>query len=225
MSVLQTQIKSFSQGSSHAYFCIALVLLILNSLSALVFIAMVRQPVYDDPLNFIDVERYTKQGVTLNTIRGHINAQGPTAYIWMACVVRLIGGDSLRDARLAVLFSWLLLGVGLLTGARYTRWPSLWYAAMMVTLVLPHALTAMSTVLTEGPALLFGVIGSMGFAEFVGADRPRRFWLGSLSALFMGLAVTVRQYYAALPAAALFFALWYWWRRQPRRGKLNSHHP
>src|SRR5262252_5909109 len=192
-------------SSSQRYFFIALVLLILNSFTALLFIFSVKRPVYDDPPNFLDVARYATQGVSLETIRGHINPAGPTSYIWMGAAVRLLRGDGLQDARLAVLFSWLLLGAGVLVLGRRSRFPQLWYAGLMVTLVFPHAMTAMSTVLTEGPAMLFALLGAMAIAEFVDRlDLSQGLpWLGILGGLLIGLAVTARQYYAALLPAAL----------------------
>jgi hypothetical protein len=182
----------------------------------LLFIISFRGPVYDDSLNLLDVVRYANKGVTLATIRSHINATGPTSFIWMATAVRLLRGDELRDARVAVLFAWLLLGIGALMLGRRSRFPQLWYAALMVTLVFPHALTAMSTVLTEGPAMLFALLGTITFTEF--ADRlavSARFpWSGILGGLLMGLAVTARQYYVALLPAALILVLLRWCRKE-----------
>jgi hypothetical protein len=125
----------------------------------------------------------------------------------MASGVRLLGGEELRAARISVLVSWLLLVMGILVGARYTRFPQLWYGALLALLVFPHSIEAMATALTEGPALLFALLGMLAWTEFT--SRPdittKSLVLGMLGGLSMGVAITCRQYYLALlPAAAVF---------------------
>jgi hypothetical protein len=114
----------------------------------------------------------------------------------MAAGVRLLGGDELTDARIAVLVSWILLAVGILFGARYSRFPQLWHGGLLVTLVFPHALEATATVLTEGPSLLFAVLGALAWIEFACGPKvtPRLFALGMFGGLSMGPAVTCRQF-------------------------------
>ncbi len=101
------------------YWQLALILLILNAVSAAFFIAVVRRPVFDDTVNFLDVHRYATQPVTFEAIRHHINPTGPGSLLWMAGAARILGHDALLDARIAVLLAWLLLGAGMLVGARY----------------------------------------------------------------------------------------------------------
>lgn len=187
-----------------------LVGLVLNLISAALFIGFVNRPFYDDGFNIVDVHHYATEGFTRASVMTQKNAPGPTSFAWMAAAVRLIGGNELRDARVGILFSWVLLGAILLAGARYGRWPELWYAALLTLLVFPHAVEAAATVLTEGPALLFAVLGALAWTEFVSrADlRPGSFVLGMLGAFSMGVAVTCRQYnMALLPAAALLAAV------------------
>ena len=191
------------------YFQLAVALLILNCISGLLFISLVKRPVFDDPNNYPDVERYATQGVNLATLRDHINPTGPTSFIWMAAAVRTLGGDGLRDARLAILLSWVLLGAGLLFGARYTSFPNLWYGALVVTLVFLHTLIFTATVTTEGPAMLFVLFGTAAWLESMA--RPittrRSLLLGVAGGFSMGLAITCRQYYLALLPAALVLSL------------------
>src|SRR5690348_2990074 len=78
---------------STRYLALAFVLLILNSLSALLFIMFVNRPTFDDVYNYPDVRRYATQGVNVGTIRGHINPTGPTSFVWMAGTVRILGGN------------------------------------------------------------------------------------------------------------------------------------
>jgi hypothetical protein len=187
-----------------------ILLLVLNVISAALFIGFVNSPVYDDPPNILDVHNYATKGLSLDTLLSQRNPPGPTSFLWMAAGVRLLGGEELRDARIAVLVSWVLLAAGILVGARYSRFPELWYGALTVTLVFPHAVEAMATLLTEGPSLLFAVLGVLAWTEF--ASRPNVtlgfLSLGTLGGLSMGLAVTCRQYNLALLPAAACFALY-----------------
>lgn len=194
---------------SAAGFRLAVLLLALNLVSATLFITLVNRPVYDDEFNLFDVHNYAAKGITPDTLRSQRNAPGPTSFVWMAGAVRLIGENELRDARIGSLLSWMLLGAGILLGARFSRYPNLWYAALLASLVFPHSVMAAATVLTEGPALLFGVLGALAWTEFVSrADsRPASLVLGMLGCLFLGLAVTCRQYNLALLAAATLTAV------------------
>jgi hypothetical protein len=195
-------------------------LFVLNVISAALFIGFVNLPVYDDPYNIFDVHNYATRGVSLDTLLSHRNPPGPTGFLWMAVGVRLLGGNELTDARIAVLVSWLLLAAGILVGAQYSRFPQLWYGALLATLVFPHAVEATATLLTEGPSLFFAVLGALAWTEFASQPdvTPGVLVLGMLGGLSMGLAVTCRQYNLALLAASASFVL-YRWRKQDFREK------
>src|SRR2546425_9665146 len=149
-----------------------IVLFAANVISVVLFIGLVNRPAYDDPYNIFDVHNYATRGLSVGTLLSQRNPPGPTSFLWMAAGVRLLGGDELRDARIANLMSWLLLGAGVLIGAKYSNSPQLWYGALLVLLVFPHTLEATATILTEGPALLFAVAGILAWTEF--ASRPNR---------------------------------------------------
>jgi len=192
------------------YFPLALVLLAFNLISAGLFIATIHHPVYDDGFNIFDVHNYAVNGLSHSALLAQRNPPGPTSFVWMAAAVRLLGGDELRDARIGALFSWLLLGIGVFLGARFSRYPELWYGALIALLVFPHAVEGAAEVLTEGPALFFAVIGALAWTEFADrADlRAATLITGILGCVFMGLAVTCRQYnIALLPAAAVVACL------------------
>lgn len=182
----------------------AILALVLNILSALLFIAVVRKPVYDDSTNFRDVHRYASEGATLQSIRAHINPTGPGSFLWMASGIRLLGGDELRDARLAIAASWLILGVGILIAAHRSESPELWYAALLITLVFPHTMTTTATLMTEGPALLAALLGTFVWTTAIAQPRMTLQAAGLLllAGLSFGLAITSRQYYIALLPAA-----------------------
>ena len=199
-------------GESRSVRRLALIVLLLNALSSILFIATVKRPVYDDPNNFPDVHRYASKGVSIETIRQHRNPTGPTSFLWMAAGVRIFGGDELRDARIAALASWLILGAAILLWGAKTSSPNLWYFALLVTLVFPHALTASATILTEGPALLFATLGVFFWLESIEQPSPssRLFFQGIVGGLLIGIAITCRQYYLALLPAAVVLACLRW---------------
>jgi hypothetical protein len=195
------------------YLCAVTLVFALNALSAILFMVSVRRPVYDDEYLMFDVHAYAAHGISLAAIRAQRNAPGPTSFIWMATAVRFIGHDELLDARIAILLSWFLLTLGMIVGARYSAWPQLWYGALLATLIFPHSALASATTLTEGPALLFALVGVLAWTE--SASRQTRISTASLTVLVIaglsiGLAITCRQYFLALlPAAgALTVFLW-----------------
>lgn len=197
----------------------AIFVLVLNTFSALLFIAVVRRPVYDDSTNFRDVHRYAIEGATLKSLRAHINPTGPGSFLWMAAGVHWLGGDEIRDARFAILTSWLILAIGILIAARHSESPDLWYAALLLTLVFPHTMTTTATLMTEGPALLAALLGTFVWTRAI--SRPHITLQGAgvllFAALAFGLAITCRQYYLALlPAAAAVAILQL--RKQPAHG-------
>lgn len=199
---------------------LALLALLMNAISSILFISTVKRPVYDDLFNIFDVHNYASHGLSTDTLLSQRNPPGPSSFLWMAVGVHLLGGDELKDARIAILVSWVLLGTGILVGARQSTFPHLWYGALLVTLVFPHTVESMGTLLTEGPALLFAVLGTLAWTEFASrpSGSPGLFVLGMLGGLAMGVAVTCRQYYLALLPAAGCFAVHEWWRH-PREGR------
>lgn len=195
------------QAWARRYFNLVIIVFALNVISAALFIVFVNRPVYDDQYNMRDVQLYTHGGLSIATVHAHQNPPGPTSFLWMAAGVRLLRGEELRDARIANLISWVLLFVGILVAARYGSFPQIWCAALLAALVFPHTVMAAATTLTEGPALLFATVGALIWIE--SASRPTiiasSFLQLILAGLFMGIAVSCRQYYLALfPAAALF---------------------
>src|SRR5258708_9851361 len=175
---------------------IIILALVLDLISAALFIGLVNRPVYDDPYNIFDVHNYATRGLSVGTLLSQRNPPGQTSFLWMAARVRLLAGGELRDARIANLMSWLLLGAGVLIGAKYSSSPQLWYGALLVLLVFPHTLEATATILTEGPALLFAVAGILAWIEFASRPTitPRLLALGMLGGILMGLAATCRRY-------------------------------
>ena len=185
----------------------ALVVLAINILSAVLFIALVDRPVYDDYLHTFDLQNYATRGLSAASLLQHKNAPGPTAYLWMATGVHLLPGSELRNARIAILASWILLAAAFLVAARSSAFPEIWYGALLAVLVFPHSVQAAATLLTEGPALLFAACGVIAWIRFLpsAAKTTGPLALGILGGVSMGVATTCRQYYLALlPAAALF---------------------
>jgi hypothetical protein len=196
-----------AQAWARPYFKLVIIAFALNVISAALFIALVNRPVYDDKYNMRDVQLYAHNGLSVATALSHQNPPGPTSFLWMAGGVRLLRGGELRDARIANLISWVLFFVGILVGAYYGSFPQIWYGALLAALVFPHTVMSAATTLTEGPALLFAILGALIWIE---AASRRTITASSFSLLIlagfsMGIAVSCRQYYLALlPAAALF---------------------
>ena len=190
----------------------------LNLFSAILFLPLVHRPVYDDGFNLYDVHTYLTKGISVSTVQAQRNAAGPTSFLWMACGARLLGGEELRAARTATLFSWFLLGVGVIAGGRLSRFPSLWYGALLCTLVFPHSVLATATLLTEGPALLFATLGALAWTEFVSSSilDLRAGILGCMGGLSLGVAATCRQYYLMLVASAITISILSRVNRSPR---------
>jgi hypothetical protein len=210
------------QASIRNYHRLTVLLFFLNTLTALLFIFFVNHADYDEVYHLPDVHRYAREGVSAHSIRAHINAPGPTAYLWMALAVRMFPGNELRSARAAILVCWLLLGAGILAATRYTRFPSFWYSALFVTLAFPHALIATALVMTEGPALLLATLGALMWVEFLSLpsfdlDREP---VGVAGGVLIGLAITCRQYYLALLPAGLLLALLQWRKRSAQARSL-----
>jgi hypothetical protein len=197
---------------------LALVLLLLNLISSALFVCWENRPIFDDSYNMFDVHAYATKGMSVSTIRAQKNAPGPTSFLWMAAGARLLGGDELRAARIAVLFSWVLLGGAMIAGGCLTRCPELWCGALLFTLVFPHSVMATATVLTEGPGLLFAAWGALAWTEFMSTTPIdlRAVILGVTGGLSLGVAATCRQYYIALLASALVIVLLRWSRARER---------
>ena len=206
-----------SEASSVRYLHLIILVFVLNVISGVLFMHFVNRPVYDDQYNIYDVHAYAAKGPTAAAIRAQRNPPGPAAFLWMAAAVRLLGGEELLDARIATLLSWVLLVVGLLVGARYSNAPQLWRGALLASLVFPHSVTATATVLTEGPALLFAVLGAITWVECTSRPvvTPALLVCEMLGGLSLGVSVTCRQYYLALLPAAALWALFQFRRRAP----------
>lgn len=217
-SMVTATTSILSQTRIRKYYRLTVILFVLNIVSASLFIISSNRMVYDDTYNLADVHRYAVNGISVDTIKAHVNPAGPSSYVWMAMAARLFPQDELRSARAAVLLSWLLIGVVILIGAYHTRFAAFWYSAFFVTLAFPHAVSAMALVLTEGPALLFAILGSLLWIEFLSQPtfNHNQEPLGIAAGLSVGLAITCRQYYLALLPAAVLFAVYLWRRRPPQ---------
>ena len=178
-------------------------------LSALVFMLTVDRPVFDDTANLRDIERYATLGVDAATLGAHVNPAGPLSYVWIAALGEALGGG-LLGFRLAVLASWLLLGLlAWRWSVRTTVRAPLWVPALAL-LTFAHVPTAMATLLTEGPALLFALGGTLVLLTTLRrAADGRHAGLGfATSGLLLGLAVVARQYYLCLLPAAALSTVW-----------------
>lgn len=191
-------------------------LLGLHLLSALLFIAVVAEPKFDEKNMLRDAARYTREGVTLDALRDHVNAPGPGSYLWL-CLPTWLLGARLWAYRLGAWASWLVLGAWLLRPREPSADELPGAPILLAALVFPHSAVCTALMLTEGPALLAAVVGATlwirgTFGEGDRGRAPRQ--LGG--AVVIGLAIICRQYYLALvPAMAV--TLWLHRRRAQRR--------
>jgi hypothetical protein len=199
-----------SSDTPKHYLYALVVVFAINALSAILFMLVVNHPVFDGGSNLHDVHAYVVHGISVASIHAQHNPPGPLSFIWMAIAVRLTGHYELLTAGMAVLFSWFLLVAGTIIAGRYSQWPQLWYSAALSALIFPHSMTAIATILTEGPGILFALLGVLFWTE--AASRLNRISSSSLTwlivgGLFIGLSITSRQYYLALLPSAGVLAL------------------
>jgi hypothetical protein len=185
-----------------------LIFFALNVVSATLFIHFINRPIYDDQYNLVDVHMFASKGLSVDVIRDIKTPPGPTGFAWLALAVRFLGPEELRDARIGALLTWVVIVAGVLIGARHSSFPELWYGALLTSLIFPHSVEAAALVLTEGPALLFAILGALAWVELASRPSvtPPLFVCGILGGGAMGLAVTCRQYFLALLPAAIFLA-------------------
>jgi hypothetical protein len=178
------------------------------AVSALSFVLAVQAPVFDDLSNLQDVLRYSKQALSIDTLKQHVNPAGPFAYIWIALVGKLLGGQ-LWSFRLANALTMSMFG-GVLLGL--CRWYPFVCSATCLLFVNPYLPLASATILTEVPSLLLLISGTMLWLQGIseqGDARTKGNQFRSAAKLLvggvlLGLSITGRQYYlVVLPAMAV----------------------
>jgi hypothetical protein len=171
--------------------------------SALLFIAIVSQPVFDESNNLPDVLRYSELGITGETIKRHVNPAGPFAYVWIGVIGKFLGGG-LWSFRLVNVFSLFALGAVLFHFGQRNFATA---ASACAVLVNPYLPLASATILTELPSLLALTVGALLWLKGLsGISTPD--WRSSAKLIgagaLVGISITGRQYYlAALPAMAI----------------------
>ncbi len=192
--------------------------LVIGFLSSTLFIVSKTGMVFDDVYNSTDINRYLESGVSTSSLEQHSNPAGPLSYVWIAVVSSFMGASQAIGAeakidlqRIAVLLSWVLcfLAVSVLSKSNTIKL----YLFSLPIMVMPHTQMAMSTLLTEGPAMMFCLVGVMlwigGLAHRVGS----RVGVAKLvvGAFLVGLSIISRQYYLMLlPALGVTALVSYW---------------
>jgi hypothetical protein len=191
--------------------------------SALLFIATVSQPVFDDSGGLLDVLRYSELGITGETIKRHVSAAGPFAYAWVGVIGKFLGGG-LWSFRLVNVFSLLALGAVLFHFGQRNFATA---ASACAVLVNPYLPLASATILTELPSLLAVTLGALLWLNGLsGISTPDWRCCAKLigGGALVGISITGRQYYmAALPAMAIAaFAQWQWVERRHSYSTLTT---
>jgi hypothetical protein len=158
----------------------------------------------DEGAGLRDVSRYVADGVTIESLRDHVNAAGPLAFVAMAMSGEAVGdlhlGSRLLSLFAAAASALLMFRIARCIGGSKTAAA----IASALLLVNPYAPLAAGSMLTESFSimlLLFGVYLWIGAISLEGQPTwSPRIWA---AALVLGLSVTSRQYYLAV-----IFALW-----------------
>src|SRR5207245_10886242 len=97
------------QAWRQSYLPFVVLVLVLNLVSAVLFIALVKHPVYDDVYNIYDVHNYATRGFSQATLSAQRNAPGRTRCVWTGRAARLLSSDDVRRAERCALASMCML--------------------------------------------------------------------------------------------------------------------
>jgi hypothetical protein len=163
-----------------------------------------RYGVMDEDFHLEASEAFAKGGVNLTTLYRHIPPTGVASHIWFALWMRLFPGIDYIGLRLITCAALLVLAgityVHLKTRSTVSQKKVL--AASWFMLVCPYFFVGVSTIQTEGPALIFLFSGLLLLSSS-GLYRTFPFLLGCL---FLGITTIARFYYIPL-LPALFIVL------------------
>jgi len=174
-------------------------LIILNSIfffSSFLFIILSKRLIFDDINNLRDILRYNSEGLTIETIKNHINPAAPLSYIIISLIGTLFGAK-LWSWRLAVLLGWIILYLSLALNKNLQKKSN---AIFFVITACFYSATASASILTEIYGLVFLTLGIIYYFFLNRKDNNNEIF----AFLFFGLAIICRQYYLCL-IPALFF--------------------
>jgi hypothetical protein len=180
---------------------------------SIIYVSTHNYPVFDDSFNLTDIKRYAQHGLNIKSIQQHANPAGLASYVW-AGVIGKIFGDNLVSYRLSMWMAWVLIFlIFTLLQPNLENSPVPLFTFSILFLISDfYSLLAASTLLTEGPSLLFALTGfwilTISIQKDFTRQKPFIFTLNVIASLLVGLAVISRIYYITLiPAMYLTLAI------------------
>ncbi|MCX6217289.1 hypothetical protein [Spirosoma sp.] len=186
-----------------------LVICLLYLVIAAVLAVLVRWGVMDEDFHLESSLPFAKSGVNSTTLYNHVPPTGVSSHIWFAAWVWLFPGITYVGLRLitcaflVVLVAWTYTHMKTLSTDSQRKV----LAATLFMLAFPYFFLSVSTVMTEGPSMLYLIAGLL----LLSISRLQRLLPFFLGCLFLGLTTISRFYYIPLlPALAvvLFVADW-----------------
>ena len=177
-------------------------------LSSFTFIFLSTNQVFDEPSNLQDIIRYKCCWPSIDQIKNQINPPGPLSFIWISYIGFFLG-DDLYGYRLAVYASWLIIFCVFYVLAN-TPEVNRTNSALLILLSATHLPTAMSTLLTEGPALMFALTGILCLILITRIKNSSKIRLSILTLSFglcIGASIISRQYYLCIIPAIFITTL------------------
>ncbi|WP_420149697.1 hypothetical protein [Spirosoma sp.] len=165
---------------------------------------LVRYGVMDEDFHLTAGKSFVDSGLNRTTLYNHIPPTGVASHLWYAFWMWLLPGISFVGLRL-ITCAVLALVVGLTYFKLRTLSTTLqrrFLAASWFTFISPYFFLSTSTVMTEGPALLFVFAGLL----LLFVSQLQNLFPLFLASLFLGLATVARFYYIPL-LPALFVVL------------------
>ena len=170
---------------------------------------LVQFGVMDEDFHLGSTLPFARDGVNLTTLYRHVPPTGVASHIWFAFWLWLIPGINYIGLRLTICVALLLLA-----GLAYEQLKAYpvesqrkLLAVSLFMLVCPYFFLSVSTIMTEGPGLVFLFAGLL-LIRWSRLERLIPFFLGCM---LLGLATIARFYYIPLlPALAILLLLTDW---------------
>ena len=186
-----------------------LIICIFYLVTASILAILVQFGVMDEDFHLDSTLPFAQDGVNLTTLYRHVPPTGVASHIWFAFWLWLIPGINYIGLRLTTCAALLLLS-GLAFGQLKTysvESQRKILAVSLFMLVCPYFFLSVSTVMTEGPGLVFLFAGLLLILRSQ-LQQLLPFFLGCM---LLGLATIARFYYIPLlPALAIVLLLTDW---------------
>ncbi|MBN8823822.1 MULTISPECIES: hypothetical protein [unclassified Spirosoma] len=154
---------------------------------------------------------FAKSGLTKTTLYRHVPPTGVASHLWFALWIWLFPTIDYIGLRLITCMA--LAGLAVATYVHLRSFSGVWQrrilAASVFTLVCPYFFLSVSTVMTEGPSLVFLFAGLL----LLSVSRLERLFPFFLACCLLGLTTIARFYYIPLlPALFVVLAVEDWER-------------